>query len=119
MHPNVRERARELRREQTPAEQILWRRLRGAQLAGYKFRRQHPIGRFIVDFCCASARLIVEVDGDVHAENGQAAYDVARTECLEAEGYRVLRVTNYDVYQRLDGVLEAILRACDEEVARG
>ena len=118
IHPQVRQRARELRQNQTPAEQILWRRLRGSQLAGYKFRRQHPIGRFIVDFYCAAARLVVEVDGDVHAEDEQAAYDVARTDCLEAEGYRVLRVTNDDVYRRLDGVMEVILQACDEEVER-
>jgi very-short-patch-repair endonuclease len=114
IHPTIRQRARELRRKQTPAEQRLWQRLRASQLAGHKFRRQHPIGRFIVDFYCAAARLVVEVDGDIHARDDQAAYDAARTEWLEDAGCHVLRVTNHDVRHRLDAVLEQILRVCDE-----
>jgi very-short-patch-repair endonuclease len=102
--------ARELRQPQTPAERKLWARLRDRQLGGLKFRRQHPIGRFIVDFYCAGCGLVVEVDGDTHAE--QVEYDQARTAWLEAQGYHVIRFANRDVHQQTDAVLEAILREC-------
>ena len=103
----VRNRARELRRDLTQAEALLWDRLRGGQLSGWKFRRQHPIGRFIVDFYCAEAGLVVEVDGGVHRE--QAEYDAVRTEMLEAEGYRVIRFGNHEIVEDLDGVLGRIM----------
>ena len=108
--PAILERARELRRPQTPAERRLWACLRDNQLAGYKFRRQHPIDRFIVDFYCAASRLIIEVDGESHA--AQEEYDAARTEWLAAHGYRVLRSTNLEVYQQLEGVVVTIHQAC-------
>ena len=111
LHPAIRARARELRRSQTPAESRLWERLRDSQLAGYKFRRQQPIDRFIVDFYCAASRLVVEVDGDSHAE--QVEYDAARTEWLEAQGYQVIRFANGDVHHHLEGVLTMILQACE------
>ena len=117
VHPTIRERARELRRAMTPAEARLWQRLRHRQLAGYYFRRQHPIGRCITDFCCTRARLVVEVDGDVHA--GQEEYDAARTEWLEGQGYRVIRFTNSEVSRQLEAVLERILVACEEGVSEG
>jgi very-short-patch-repair endonuclease len=106
----MRERARELRRAQTPAESILWGRLRSQQLSGYKFRRQHPIEPFIVDFCCPACCLVIELDGDTHAF--QEEYDRARTARLKAAGYHVLRFTNREVQQQLEGVLEAILGEC-------
>ena len=112
VHPSIRARARELRQPQTPAEQRLWSRLRNRQLGGIKFRRQHPIDRFIVDFYCAACRLVIEIDGDSHAD--QVEYDQARTEWLEARGYRVIRFTNRDVQARLDAVLEAILKECEQ-----
>jgi very-short-patch-repair endonuclease len=81
--PEIQARARQLRRELTPAERKLWARLRYRQLEGLHFRKQHPVGRFIVDFFCAKAKLIIEIDGDTHAEPDQAEYDQARTIWLE------------------------------------
>jgi very-short-patch-repair endonuclease len=111
IYPPILARARELRQPQTPAETKLWACLRNRQLGDFKFRRQHPIDRFIVDFYCAACRLVIEVDGDSHAE--QVEYDQARTEWLNDRGYRVIRFTNRDVFQQLDAVLEAILEECD------
>jgi very-short-patch-repair endonuclease len=99
--------ARRLRRDQTDAERVLWFRLRDRRLDGWKFRRQMPIDRYIVDFCCPDARLIVELDGGQHDENRQA--DAARTEVLSVMGYLVLRFWNNDVLANTDGVLESIL----------
>src|SRR6186997_1203518 len=98
--------ARKLRRDQTDAERKLWFRLRDRRLAGLKFRRQVPIDRYVADFCCESARVIVEVDGGQHA--GRSVEDQARTEALETRGYLVLRFWNNEVLQNLDGVLEII-----------
>ena len=104
----VRERARTLRREQTEAEHKLWQRLRGGQLDGAKFRRQHPIGRFIADFCCLERGLVVELDGAQHAQ--RAEQDRERTAFLEGAGYRVLRFWNGDVLRRQEAVLKVIAR---------
>ena len=108
----IHERAKRLRRQQTPAEIRLWRHLRGKQIHGLKCRRQHPIGRFIVDFYCAAHKLVIELDGDSHAD--QEAYDRARTEWLEERGYRVIRFTNRQVCNELPAVLEAIVKALEE-----
>jgi very-short-patch-repair endonuclease len=112
IHPALLARAREMRHPLTPAEAKLWQRVRGQQL-GYRIRRQHPIWRFVVDFYCVSARLVIEIDGDTHAQPDQAEYDAARTEWLEARGHRVVRFQNQDIHQRLESVLEAIKAACD------
>jgi very-short-patch-repair endonuclease len=112
IHPETRARARELRRNQTPMERRLWRHLRRRQLGGLRFRRQHPIGRFIVDFYCAAHRLVVEVDGESH--DYRVAYDEERTAWLEVRGYRVLRFSNRNVRDDLEGVVEHI-RAFVEE----
>ncbi len=104
-------RARQLRREQTPAEALLWEQLRNRRFMGLKFRRQHPVGRFIADFYCAQHRLVVELDGAVHQK--QQGYDDLRTEELETDGYRVLRFTNSQVEQDLEWVLEQIAKACE------
>ena len=114
IYPPILANARELRQPQTPAESKLWARLRNRQLGGFKFRRQHPIGRFIVDFYCAATRLVIEIDGDSHAE--QVEYDQARTAWLSEQGYRVIRFRNQDVYRRVDEVLEAILVECQGTV---
>lgn len=108
----IQRRARELRGNQTSAERRLWNRLRGKQLAGFRFRRQHPIGRFIVDFCCVGQKLVVEVDGDSHAS--QVEYDESRTAWLREQGYAVIRFTNEQVRRCLDDVLTEIVRACEE-----
>ena len=102
------ERARDLRRNQTKAEGKLWAVLRGRGLSGFKFRRQQPVGRYVADFLCEEAKLIVELGSGKHAD--QVEYDEGRTAVLEAFGYRVLRFWNNDVLEELDGVVETIDR---------
>ena len=92
----------------TRAEALLWSYLRRRGLNGAKFRRQHPIGPYIADFACVSAKLVVEVDGYTHWSADELAHDAKRTKFIESEGWRVLRVTNADVYNDLDGVWRAI-----------
>ncbi|MFY9974968.1 MAG: DUF559 domain-containing protein [Chromatiaceae bacterium] len=104
--------ARRLRREMTFAERLLWAQLRQRELDGFKFRRQHPIGRFIVDFVCIEARVVVEIDGGQHA--GRRVRDEARTAWLNGQGYRVLRFWNNEVLQATDAVREAIRSALHE-----
>ena len=104
-------RARGLRRSATKAEQALWRVLRGHRAAGRQFRRQYPVGPYIVDFCCLADRLVVEVDGGQHA--WRAGEDGARTAWLEAHGYRVLRFWNNEVLENIEGVAEAIVAALE------
>ncbi|HXP32343.1 MAG TPA: DUF559 domain-containing protein [Stellaceae bacterium] len=101
-------RARELRKSPTEAEARLWWRLRQKHLDGFRFRRQQPIGPYIVDFFCSAARLIIEVDGGQHAESEK---DDTRTNWLEARGYRVLRFWNNDVLSNTEGALITILKA--------
>lgn len=103
-----RKKARQLRAKQTSAEASLWRVLRNRQLAHWKFRRQHPIDRYIVDFVTIDGRLIVEVDGATHSITAELARDAERTRILESLGYHIVRVTNIDVYKNLDGVQEMI-----------
>ena len=107
----LRERARRLRKDQTEAERTLWRHLRSRQIADVKFRRQHFISPFIVDFCCPERWLIIELDGGQHAVQVEA--DARRTQFLEAQGYRVLRFWNHEVLTNIDAVLEAIYRNFD------
>ena len=104
--------ARRLRRDSTDAELRLWLLLRDRRLAGYRFRRQHPIGDFIVDFACTKHRLIVEADGGQHSDNKA---DERRTKALEGEGWRVIRFWNNDVVANTQGVVETILRALQEK----
>jgi very-short-patch-repair endonuclease len=102
------ERARALRKSMSDAERKLWRGLRARRIDGARFRRQHPIGRYIVDFVCLEQRLVVEVDGGQHTEDEHIAADARRDRWLESEGYRVMRVSTTDVYGNLDGVLDTI-----------
>ncbi len=101
------ERARELRTRSTDAERKLWLHLRGRQMAGGKFRRQHPVPPYTVDYFCASANLVIELDGSQHNEE----MDAARTRALEALGLTVLRFWDNDVLMQTHGVLEAIWNA--------
>ena len=101
--------ARQLRNNPTDAERVLWNILRGRQIAGYKFRRQAPIGHYIVDFVCFENRLVIEVDGGHHKES--ADYDAMRTAWLESEGFRVMRFWNDQVLRETDAVQEAIFLA--------
>jgi very-short-patch-repair endonuclease len=98
--------ARELRSNQTEAEERLWYHLRAHRFMELKFKRQKPMGRYIVDFVCVERRLIIELDGGQHAE--QVAYDQQRGAWLRSQGYTVLRFWNNDVLQQLDAVLEKI-----------
>jgi very-short-patch-repair endonuclease len=102
------QRARKLRGAQTSAEARLWQALRGRRLAQWKFRRQHPIGRYVVDFATIEGKLIVELDGATHSTRAEIRRDTERTYFLEAFGFHVVRVTNVDVYGNLSGVLEMI-----------
>lgn len=93
----------------TEAERALWRHLRLRQVGGAKFRRQQPIGPYILDFVCFEKKLVIEVDGGQHSEQG--AYDGERSAWLEAEGFRVLRFWNHDVLGQIEAVAEAIMEA--------
>jgi very-short-patch-repair endonuclease len=101
-------RARELRRTTTLPEGLLWQHLR-QRPAGFKFRRQHPIGPFVVDFYCAAKRLAIEVDGDVHNMGDNPQRDVRRDAYLRDQGFRIVRFDAADVLRNLDGVAQAIL----------
>jgi len=121
--PAILQRSRDFRHPLTPTEAKVWEAVRRRQL-GFKFRRQHPIDRFIVDFYCAEAKLVIEIDGDSHAEADQASYDSARTRWLEERGYRVIRFTAAQVGEDLAGVVrpslcsgccaKGIRKACEE-----
>ena len=108
-NPLTQSRASELRNRLTKAEWRLWWYLRGRQLAGYKFRRQAPMGPYIADFVCLNAAVIIELDGDQHGESRYEDY--VRDEYLRGRGFRVLRFSNFEVLREIDGVLEVILRA--------
>ena len=114
----MKDRARELRRNQTKAETLLWSKLRNRQMDGYKFRRQKVIEPYIVDFVCMKLRLIVELDGGHHAEEEQAEYDEVRTEFLDGMGYRVLRFWNFQVLKHRNDVLESIYQTIQEMEGR-
>ena len=105
--------ARALRKNQTNAERLLWHHLRDRRLAGHKFRRQHPIGPFIVDFVCIEARLIIELDGGQHTL--QVEDDNQRTTYLESKGYRVVRFWNNQVLKDIQAVLGVLLRLAESE----
>jgi very-short-patch-repair endonuclease len=102
--------ARKLRKNATYVENILWKRLRSRQVEGIKFRRQQPIGHFIVDFVSLETKIVIELDGGQHADNAIA--DIERDAFLSQQGFTVLRFWNNDVLDNLDGVLEAIRIAC-------
>ncbi|WP_234988514.1 endonuclease domain-containing protein [Hymenobacter daecheongensis] len=105
-----------MRRQPTPAENLLWQALRNRQLANVKFRRQHAISHFIVDFISTDHHLIIEVDGSVHLEASQTEYDAGRTHELQALGYRVLRFTNEQVLQHLPAVLRQIQQEFSQSI---
>ena len=114
--PIAREHARALRRQFTPAEELLWARLRGRRFQDFKFVRQAPVGPYIVDFLCRRALLVVEVDGATHSTDEEISHDERRTAFLASEGYRVLRVGNFDVRDNLEGVEETILAALERRL---
>ncbi len=91
------ETARVLRKQSTKAEKILWNELRNRKFNNLKIRRQHPIGKYVVDFFCYEKKLIIEVDGEIHDNNKQKEYDTIRQTELENSGYRIVRISNKDV----------------------
>jgi len=107
-------RARELRTDSTDAERRLWQKLKRRQLAGVKFRRQQPIGPYIVDFVCLERRLVIEVDGGQHSE--RLDEDTQRSQWLEAQGFRVLRFWNNDVLANTDVVTQTVFDAVDKRI---
>ena len=108
----LRSRARQSRKDPTDAERLLWQKLRFWQVDGFKFRRQQPLGNYIVDFVCLEKRFIVEVDGGQHAE--RMDYDRQRDAWLHDQGFVVLRFWNHDVLRNTDGVVERILQELKE-----
>lgn len=104
-----RTKARQLRKNMTEAERRLWKHLRLRHFGGHKFRRQQPIGKYIVDFVCLEKKLIIEVDGGQHTEQG--GYDLKRSTLLEKQGFRVLRFWDNQVLKEIEGVKETIIVA--------
>ncbi|MDI6688728.1 MAG: endonuclease domain-containing protein [Desulfobacterales bacterium] len=106
--------AKKLRKNMTNAERLLWQHLRNRELGGYKFRRQRPVGPYIVDFVCLEKKLVIEVDGGQHA--GQVELDAKRSGYLEEKGYRVLRFWNNEVLKETESVLTVILLSLDGNI---
>lgn len=102
-------RSRELRKQMTDTEIILWSKLRMKQPGGFQFLRQKPIGGYIVDFFCMKAKLVIEVDGGQHYEEDKKAYDISRDNKFKSLGLTVLRFTNTEINENIDGVVEKIL----------
>ncbi len=103
--------SKQLRKQATPAERILWQQLRKKHIAGMKFRRQQSIGNYIVDFICPEKRLIVEIDGGQHNEDKIVRQDQERTEWLHSQGYQILRFWNNEVIDNYEGVIIKYLRS--------
>ena len=111
--PHIFQKAKTLRENMTEAEKVLWAKVSNKQL-GYRFKAQHPIDIFIADFYCHELRLVVEVDGGIHDEVDQIAYDEGRTNELEGFGIKVIRFTNQEVNFQLDKVLAQLSNICEE-----
>jgi very-short-patch-repair endonuclease len=107
-------RARELRRDMSHTEWRVWYNLRGKQLAGHRFRRQHPVGPYFVDFVCLKSRLAIEIDGDGHDDEER---DRRKTEYLKAQGFRVIRIDASETDQNMDGVLQYIWAVLEGETS--
>ena len=114
MRRTARDQARELRRHATAQERRLWQQLRGRRLEGFRFRRQHPVGHYILDFYCYERRLAVELDGYGHSASEHQIRDSDRSARLEREGIKVLRFWNSDVDDRIESVAQEILTALRE-----
>src|SRR3990172_12092957 len=104
----IKERRRELRKNQTDVERLLWKQIRNKNFFGLKFFRQYSVGAYIVDFYCPKLKLAIELDGGQHAEEGIKEYDKIRTDYLKLMGIKVMRFWNNDVIHNIEGVLEEI-----------
>ena len=107
---NTTEKARNLRKNMTKQERIVWRFLRNRSVNGHKFRLQYPIGNYIVDFICNEKKLIIEIDGGQHNDDKHIRYDQERTKYLETKGYKVIRFWNSDIENNIEGVYQEILK---------
>jgi len=112
--PATLETARMLRNRMTNSEKLLWEKLKGKQLLGLRFRRQHPIDFFIVDFYCHDARLVIEIDGEIHKD--QAEYDDGREAEIERFNIKVIRFTNYEVNNDIESVIAKIISIVNERI---
>ncbi len=110
--------ARALRKNPTDAEQAVWRHLRGRNLAGFRFRRQHPLGPYVLDLVCLEAKLVVELDGGQHGEPTGVATDAARTAWLAERGYRVARFWNHEAFGDWDTVEQELWRLLTDPEAK-
>ena len=108
--PPVFEKAKMLRENMTEAEKILWQHLGNNKMEGFRFKAQHPIGKFIADFYCHKAKLVIEVDGKYHQETEQKEYDSSRSEAMEHFEIKIIRFTNEQIYYTIDLVLSEIKR---------
>jgi very-short-patch-repair endonuclease len=115
-HP-LRDRARQLRKQMTDTEQFVWAQLRRKQFDGFRFRRQFPVGSYIVDFVCLEARVILELDGGQHAEQQEA--DQRRTQWLESQGFKLLRFWNHIALTEWDSVEQVLWQVLKESKLRG
>ena len=102
--------AKQLRKNSTRAEKILWQLLRNRKLEGYKFRRKHPIGEYVADFYCHQSRLVIEFDGEVHDNEDQKKYDSETDEFMEGLGLKILRIKNEDLFNDQEKVMDLILK---------
>jgi|SRR5690606_20886593 very-short-patch-repair endonuclease len=116
--PEIHRRAQELRKLMTPCEKILWERLKGKYFLGYKFRRQHPLYKYIVDFYCHQLKLVLEVDGSMHLGADAVEYDINRTTELEEFGLQVLRFSNDEVSFDTEHVMVVIKAKVEEIITR-
>ena len=105
------EKARRLRKKSTPEEKKLWNKIKDRQLLGYKFRRQQPIGPYILDFYCADRKLAIELDGGQHNDSDTKEYDKERTEFIEFQGIKVIRFWNQEINKDINLVLDQTVRA--------
>ncbi len=105
---HILDRAKELRDTETEAEKLLWEQLRAKKVNGFKFRRQHAIERFIADFYCHKAKLVIEVDGRIHNKPEVKERDINRTAEIEKYGIKIIRLTNKEILEDLENVLEKI-----------
>ncbi len=112
--PSTKAKRRELRHDSTTAEITLWSKLKGAKLYGYKFRRQHGVGKYILDFYCPELNLAIEVDGDSHFIGDGPERDAIRSQFIQGKGIRILRFTNVDISKNLEGVLITMGKAIED-----
>lgn len=110
--PPVFKNAEVLRGNMTEAEKLLWEKLRKKQLDGFRFRNQHPISHYILDFYCFKSKLGIEVDGEYHNTKPQQFYDEERTEHLKALGIKIIRFSNQEIFDNMESVLETIKKEC-------